>query len=165
MGIRIIVTGGTFDKTYDPLKGNLGFDGTHLAEILEQARCRAAVHVEVNRLVDSLDMSDADRKAVLAAVRDCSEQQVMVTHGTDTMVETARVIGEASLPKTVVLTGAMVPHALSGSDALFNLGCAFVAVQLLPTGTYVAMNGRVFPWDDVRKNREAGVFEPIDAPR
>jgi L-asparaginase len=157
--IRVIITGGTFDKSYDALKGELTFTGSHLPEILPQLNLTLPVNLEINQLVDSLYMDDAGRQRVLEACRIASEDRIVVIHGTDTMTETARLIGSAALAKRVVLTGAMVPYAVRGSDALFNLGFAVAAVQLVELGTYVAMSGRIFPWDRVRKNREAGCFE------
>lgn len=161
MTIRIIITGGTFDKLYDPLKGELTFRQTHLPEILAQVRPTVSVELEINQLVDSLHMDEDDRRRILRACQRATEPQIVITHGTDTMVETARLLGAAGLDKTIVLTGAMVPYNVRGSDALFNLGSGVTAVQLLPPGVYIAMNGRVFTWDNVQKNRERGVFEPI----
>ena len=159
MSIRLIVTGGTFDKHYDELNGQLTFRDTHLPEILQAARMTAPIEVEINQLVDSLDMVPEDRQRVLESCRRAPEERIIVTHGTDTMAETAQVLGEAGLEKTVVLTGAMVPYAVVRSDAVFNFGFSVAAVQLLPAGVYVAMNGRVFSWDDVRKNKAEGKFE------
>ncbi|MFW5711510.1 MAG: asparaginase domain-containing protein [Spirochaetota bacterium] len=159
MSIRLIVTGGTFDKHYDELNGQLTFRDTHLPEILQAARMGESIEVEINQLVDSLDMGPEDRQRVLESCRRAPEERIIVTHGTDTMAETGRVLGEAGLEKTVVLTGAMVPYAVQRSDAVFNFGFSVAAVQLLPAGVYVAMNGRVFPWDDVRKNKAKGQFE------
>ena len=159
VNIRIIITGGTFDKHYDEVRGSLTFTDTHLPEILRFTRCTVPIELELNQLIDSLEMLTANRLQVLDACRRAPEEHVVVTHGTDTMVETAAVIGAAGLPKTVVLTGAMVPFEVSTSDAVFNLGCAITAVQALPRGVYITMNGQVFPWDGVRKDRERGVFE------
>jgi L-asparaginase len=161
VSIRVIITGGTFDKHYDEIRGNLTFKDTHLPEILRFVRCSVPIEVELNQLIDSLDMLTANRLQVLASCRAAPEDRIVITHGTDTMVETARVLGEAALSKTVVLTGAMVPYIFNNSDAVFNLGCAIIAAQLQPTGIYIAMNGRIFPWDNVRKNKSLGVFEPI----
>jgi len=157
--IRIIITGGTFDKHYDEIRGSLTFKDSHLPEILKFVRCTVPIEVELNQLIDSLDMHTSNRLRVLESCRRASEERIVITHGTDTMVETAAVLGEAGLAKTVILTGAMVPYIFNNSDAVFNLGCALTAVQLLPHGVYIAMNGRVFGWDRVRKNRELGVFE------
>ena len=166
MTLRIIATGGTFDKQYDAIRGQLTFKDTHLPDIIEQVRAGFPIALELNQLVDSLDMQDQNRQLVLAACRRSQEAQIVITHGTDTMAETARVIGEAFdagdsalISKKIVLTGAMVPYSVSGSDALFNLGSAVMAVQLLPPGVYITMNGRSFPWHAVRKNRALGVFE------
>ena len=161
MKIRIIITGGTFDKQYDELKGEMTFKQTHLPEILRYTRCTVPIELEINQLIDSLDMQEQNRRRVLESCERCNEEQIVITHGTDTMTETARMIGNAALPKTIVLTGAMVPYAVIGSDAIFNLGCALSAVQILPHGVYIAMNGQVFAWDNVRKNRSRGVFERL----
>jgi len=161
MTIRLFITGGTFDKTYDEISGRLLFGDTHAHEMLRLGRCRLEVSVRTLMMIDSLEMSDADRRLILENCRGAAEERIVVTHGTDTMVETARVLGEAGLPKTVVLTGAMVPYAFGSSDGLFNLGSALSFVQTLPHGVYVAMNGHCFAWDDVAKNRAAGVFEKL----
>ena len=159
MAIRLFITGGTFDKTYDEITGRLVFQDTHVQEMLQLGRCRLDVSVRTLMMVDSLEMTDADRQLVLENCRSAAEERIVVTHGTDTMTDTARVLGEAALAKTIVLTGAMVPYAFGSSDGLFNLGSALSFVQALPQGVYVAMNGRCFPWDDVTKNRQLGVFE------
>ncbi len=159
MEIRVFVTGGTFDKTYDEIAGKLRFEDTHLHEMLRLGRCRLEVSVRTLMMVDSLDMSEADRRVILENCRAAQEERIVVTHGTDTMAETAAVLGQAGLAKTIVLTGAMVPWAFGSSDGLFNLGSALSFVQALPHGVYVAMNGRCFAWDDVVKNRQLGVFE------
>ena len=161
MAIRIIITGGTFDKQYDALKGVMTFKDTHLPDIIRQVRLTESVELEINQLVDSLDMGDEARQSVLAACSRAVEDKIVITHGTDRMVETARVLGPAGLGKTIVLTGAMVPYSVSYSDALFNLGAAVAAVGLLPKGVWVVMNGRAFAWDKARKNLEKGVFEEI----
>lgn len=161
MDLRILATGGTFDKRYDPITGVLGFGATHLHEIVARARVAGPVQVEVVMMIDSLDMVDEHRQRVLAACRAAPEQALVVVHGTDTMVETARVLGAAQLAKTIVLTGAMVPYAVADSDASFNLGAAIAFARSLAPGVWVAMNGVAHPWSNVRKNRERGVFEPI----
>jgi L-asparaginase len=158
--LRILVTGGTFDKEYNELDGSLFFRRTHVPEMLRLGRCALPAAVETLMMVDSLRMTSSDREKILAAVLRCRETRVVVTHGTDTMVETARVLGPRVKGKTVVLTGAMVPYKFGSSDGLFNLGSALSYAQALPPGVFVAMNGRVFPWDRVRKNRAAGRFEP-----
>ncbi|GAB6277053.1 MAG: asparaginase domain-containing protein [Rectinema sp.] len=159
--IRVIVTGGTFDKHYDEIKGELTFIDTHLPEILKLARVSLPVQVELNQLIDSLRMQDENRRSVFEACARASEKHIIITHGTDTMAETARLIGQAGLDKTIVLTGAMIPYKILDSDALFNFGTAFSAVQLLPRGVYISMNGRIFDWDKVRKNKAQGIFEEI----
>jgi L-asparaginase len=156
---RIIVTGGTFDKQYDAIAGELTFKDSHLPAILAQARITRPVTLEINQLIDSLHMTAEHRERVLAACRAAAEELIVVIHGTDTMAETARVVGEACLPKTIVFTGAMVPAAVQGSDALFNLGYALAASALAPHGVYVAMNGRLFPFAEVRKDKQQGVFD------
>ena len=161
MTLRIVVTGGTFDKRYDELKGELTFKDSHLPLILKAARVTLPVEVEVTELKDSLYMTDADRRRVLDACRTAFERQIVVVHGTDTMVQTAHLIGAASLDKTIVLTGAMVPFSVYGSDSLFNLGFAVAAAQTLAPGVFVSMNGRIFDWDRVRKNTDQGIFEAI----
>ena len=159
MSIRILVTGGTFDKEYDELTGRLFFKETHLPEMLRLARCRAEVRVETLLMMDSLDLLEADRARIVAACRDAAEARLVVTHGTDTMPETARALVAAATGKTVVLTGAMVPYAFGSSDGLFNLGSALAFAQVLPPGVYVAMNGRCLAGERVRKDRGQGVFE------
>lgn len=159
MALRIIITGGTFDKHYDELKGVLTFKDSHLPDIIRQVRINEPVELEINQLVDSLEMGDEGRRSILEACSRAPEDRVVITHGTDRMVETARVLGPAGLVKTIVLTGAMVPYSISGSDALFNLGAAVAASSLLPRGVWVVMNGRAFHWSRVRKNFEKGVFE------
>ena len=159
--IRVLVTGGTFDKEYDELGGRLFFKDTHLPEMLRLARCRVPVQVETLMMIDSLDMTGDDRARVVERCRGCDEDRLVITHGTDTMVETAQALQAAGLGKTVVLTGAMVPYAFGSSDGLFNLGSALSFAQVLPPGVYVAMNGRCFPGDRVRKNRAGGVFEEL----
>ena len=159
MTIRIIITGGTFDKHYDEIRGNLGFKDTHLPEILKFVRCAVPIECELNQLIDSLDMHISNRLQILESCRRAAEEHIVITHGTDTMAETAKVLGKAGLAKTVVLTGAMTPYIFNNSDAVFNLGSAITAVQLLPSGVYIAMNGKVFSWDRVKKNKERGVFE------
>jgi L-asparaginase len=163
MSLRILATGGTFDKRYDPIAGTLGFAATHLHEILRVARIEGAAVVEALMQVDSLDMTDAHRQQVLAACAASPEDRIVVVHGTDTMVDTAQVLGRAGLPKTIVLTGAMVPVDVAGSDALFNLGFAAGCARVLPTGVHVAMNAQVFAWNAVRKNLALGVFEAVPA--
>lgn len=158
--IRIVVTGGTFDKEYNELDGSLFFKETHVTEMLRLGRCRVDVEVQTLMMMDSLDMTGADRARIVDACRNAAESRIVVTHGTDTMVHTARTLAaDAQLvAKTIVLTGAMVPYAFGSSDGLFNLGSALSFVQALAPGVYVAMNGRYFSWDVVEKDRTAGVF-------
>jgi len=158
--LRILVTGGTFDKEYDELTGRLYFLETHLSEMLRRGRCRLDVAVETVMMIDSLELDDRGRAAIVERARGCPERALVITHGTDTMVETARALAAAGLgDKTIVLTGAMVPYAFGSSDGLFNLGSALSFAQILPPGVYVAMNGQHFRWDAVRKNTATGVFE------
>jgi L-asparaginase len=162
--IRIFVTGGTFDKEYNELTGALSFQDTHLPEMLRLGRSRVEVSVRTLMMIDSLDMTDADRAIVVDQCRQAGESRLLITHGTDTMVDTAAALARAGLPaagKTIVLTGAMIPYAFGSSDGLFNLGSALSFVQVLAPGVYIAMNGRCFEWDHVRKNRETGTFEAV----
>lgn len=160
--IRIVVTGGTFDKEYDELRGALSFKDTHLPEMLRLGRSRVDVAVETLMMIDSLDMTAQDRARIVGGCRESAEARILITHGTDTIVDTARALATAAPPlagKTIVLTGAMVPYAFGSSDGLFNLGSALSFVQTLAPGVYIAMNGRCFEWDRVQKNRETGFFE------
>ncbi|HTH45140.1 MAG TPA: asparaginase domain-containing protein [Oxalicibacterium sp.] len=160
MSLRIIATGGTFDKHYDEIEGKLAFDSGHLPQVIRRARMTVPVQLEELPLLDSLDMNDADRQRILACCLRADEKSIIVVHGTDTMKETAEVLGAAQLPKTIVLTGAMIPYEVKNSDALFNFGFACGVAQVLAPGVYIAMNAKVFAWDKVRKNRSAGLFEP-----
>jgi L-asparaginase len=157
--IRILVTGGTFDKTYDEIGGRLSFAATHLPEMLGLGRSRVETTIEVLMMIDSLDMTDADRARIASRCAECEEERIVITHGTDTMVDTARVVAESVREKTIVLTGAMVPYAFGSSDGLFNLGSALSFAQALPSGVYIAMNGQHFAWNNVKKNRDTGIFE------
>jgi L-asparaginase len=159
MAVRILVTGGTFDKEYDELEGKLYFKNTHLPEMLERARCKVKVDIRTLMMIDSLEMTDADRKLILENCLKCEENSIVITHGTDTMGRTARLLGKASIKKTIILTGAMIPFKFGSSDGLFNLGSALAFAQSLPQGVYIAMNGRYFLWNNVRKNRKTGEFE------
>jgi len=162
MAIRIFITGGTFDKEYNELNGELFFKDTHMSELLEKGRCKVPVEIRTLMMVDSLDMTDDDRTLIAHQCHSCDETQIVVTHGTDTMSETAKVLAEKVTGKTIVLTGAMIPIKFGSSDGLFNLGSALAFAQSLPPGVYVAMNGRYFNWDNVRKNKQTGVFEEIN---
>ena len=161
MPIRIFVTGGTFDKEYNEIDGKLYFKDTHLPEMLRLGRSRVTVDVRTLMLIDSLEMTDADRQNILEQCKRTKEDKIVITHGTDTMESTARVLGATIKDKTVVLTGAMVPYKFGSSDGLFNLGSALAFVQTLSHGVYVAMNGRCFAWDNVKKNKKTGEFEEI----
>jgi L-asparaginase len=163
MTIRILVTGGTFDKEYDELGGKLFFKNTHLHEMLMLGRAKVQVEIQVLMLMDSLEMSETERRVILESCLRCPEHRIVITHGTDTMEETARVLGPAVGDRTVVLTGAMVPYKFGSSDGLFNLGSALALAQTLPPGVYIAMNGRYFHWDNVRKNRKTAEFEEINS--
>lgn len=159
MAIRIFVTGGTFDKEYDMLTGNLYFRDTHIKEILELGRSLVDVRITTLMMVDSLDMTDDDREMILFNCRKCKEDKILITHGTDTITETAKALGALNLNKTIVLTGAMIPYKFGSSDGLFNLGSSLGFVQSLPNGVYVTMNGMCFNHDNVKKNRKLGIFE------
>ena len=161
MAIRIFVTGGTFDKEYNEIDGRLFFKDTHLPEMLRLGRCRVNVDIRTLMLIDSLEMTDVDRQSILEQCRKAKEERIVITHGTDTMESTARVLGEVIKDKTIVLTGAMVPYKFGSSDGLFNLGSALAFVQTLAHGVYVAMNGRYFMWDNVKKNKKTGEFEEL----
>jgi L-asparaginase len=160
--IRIIVTGGTFDKEYDEIRGLLFFRHSHLPEMLRLGRCNLPIEISPLMMIDSLDMTDADRARIVDECRNVPERLIVITHGTDTMAVTAERLAEASaIPrKTIVLTGAMVPYKFGSSDGMFNLGCALAFAQTLPEGIYVAMNGQYFSAGRVAKNREKGIFEP-----
>ena len=158
MTIRIFATGGTFDKEYNERDGSLYFRDTHVQEMLRKGRCRVPVELRTLMMIDSLEMTDGDRATILDNCLRCPHERIVVTHGTDTMETTARLLGPAINDKTVVLVGAMVPYTFGSSDGLFNLGAAVAFAQTLPHGVYVAMNGRVFPWDNVMKNKEIGEF-------
>jgi len=157
--IRILVTGGTFDKEYNELTGELYFKATHLEDMLRMGRCRLPVKLETLMMIDSLQMTEADREQILDRCVSADERRIVITHGTDTVAETAAVLGRSVAGKTIVLTGAMVPYTFGSSDGMFNLGTALAFAQTLPAGVYVAMNGQYFLWDSVRKNRALGVFE------
>jgi L-asparaginase len=159
--IQIFVTGGTFDKEYNELSGELFFQNTHTPDMLKLGRCRLDVKVETLMMIDSLQMTDADRGLVVERCAGAAANRIVITHGTDTMELTADALGRRIASKTIVLTGAMVPYTFGSSDGLFNLGTALAFVQTLEPGVYVAMNGRCFPWHSVRKNRELGVFEAV----
>lgn len=161
MAVKILITGGTFDKEYNELSGELFFKDTHLPEMLKLGRSRIDVDIRTLMMIDSLDMTEGDRKIILENCRKVKEDRILVTHGTDTMIDTAKVLANEIKDKTIVLTGAIVPYKFGSSDGLFNLGSALAFTQILPNGIYIAMNGRYFPWDKVRKNKKMGEFEEI----
>ncbi|MEH6449491.1 MAG: asparaginase domain-containing protein [Oleispira sp.] len=157
--MKILITGGTLDKQYNPLNGELIFNQSSLADMLAQSRSTVETELEILMLKDSLEMKDDDRQVLSSACNACEQTQIIITHGTDTMVESAQAIAAQLSPsKTVVLLGAMVPYQFKGSDALYNLGCAMSAVQVLPAGVYITMNGQVFDYREVKKNRAIGQF-------
>jgi len=161
MAIRIFITGGTFDKEYNELNGELYFKDTHLSDLLEMGRNKVPVEIRTLMMVDSLEMTDEDRELIVHQCNNCDETQIVITHGTDTMADTAKILGQSISNKTIILTGAMIPIKFGSSDGLFNLGSALAFAQSLPLGVYVAMNGRFFNWDNVRKNKQTGVFEEV----
>jgi len=160
--MRLIASGGTIDKHYDELNGQLGFSSSFLPEMIQRARLRAVPALEILPLMDSLDMQDIDRERVMQACQAAPEPVIVVLHGTDTMAESAQVLADATLDKTIILTGAMIPYEIRQSDALYNLGFACACAQFLPHGVYIAMNGEVFDAHRVCKNRITGTFEHID---
>jgi len=162
MSIRIFITGGTFDKEYNELDGTLFFNDSHLPEMLRLGRSRVDVDIRTLMMIDSLEMTDMDRELIAEHCIKCEEDRIIITHGTDTMSDTARVLAEKVKDKTVILTGAMIPYKFGSSDGLFNLGSAMAFVQTLSPGVYVAMNGKYFAAHNVRKNRQTGEFEPVD---
>jgi L-asparaginase len=161
MTIKILATGGTFDKEYNPLDGSLFFKDSHVPEVLRLGRSMLSIELETVTMMDSLQMTDQDRKAICQSCRKAEADRIVITHGTDTMVETAQYLAKRIKDKTIVLTGAMVPFVFGSSDGLFNLGSALAFAQVLPHGVYLAMNGRYFTVDNVRKNKSTGVFEAL----
>jgi L-asparaginase len=161
MAVRIFITGGTFDKEYNELTGQLYFKDTHMSDLLKLGRCRLPVEIRTLMMVDSLEMTEEDRDLIVHQCNNCDETQIVITHGTDTMGETAKILAKNVKDKTIILTGAMIPIKFGSSDGLFNLGSALAFAQTLAPGVYVAMNGRYFNWDNVRKNKQTGVFEEV----
>ena len=161
--IQVFVTGGTFDKEYNYLTGELYFKDTHLSEMFQLGRCGVEIDIRTLMMVDSLEMRDEDRALIIHSCTRTPANRILLTHGTDRMVQTARHLAEADIHgKTIVLTGAMIPYAFgTSSDGFFNLGSALAFAQILPPGVYVVMNGRYFEWDRVRKNRQTGTFEEL----
>jgi L-asparaginase len=161
MTIRIFITGGTFDKEYNEINGQLYFKDTHMKELLEKGRNKVSVQIRTLMMIDSLEMTAEDRELIVQQCISCPEEKIIITHGTDTMTETGRALAHKVHHKTIILTGAMIPIKFGSSDGLFNLGSALAFAQSLPGGVYVAMNGRCFNWDNVRKNKQTGVFEEL----
>ena len=161
MRIKVLITGGTFDKEYDELKGQLFFKDTHLPEMLRLGRCIVDLDIQTLMMMDSLEMTNEHRRHISEYCRKAKEKNIIITHGTDTMAETAKYLAKELTNKTIVLTGAMVPYKFGSSDGLFNLGCALAFVQTLSPGVYVAMNGKYFHAGKVRKNKQKGIFENI----
>ncbi len=161
MSIRIFVTGGTFDKEYDEINGKLYFKDTHMREMLELGRSKIDVDIRTLMMIDSLEMTPEDRKLVVENCKHAKEEKIIITHGTDSMTETGRMLAEAKIEKTIVLTGAMIPYKFGSSDGLFNMGSAISYVQALTNGIYIAMNGQIFNWENVKKNKKLGIFETI----
>ncbi|MGE3341231.1 MAG: asparaginase domain-containing protein [Candidatus Altimarinota bacterium] len=159
--ITIFITGGTFDKEYEPLTGELSFQKTHVPEMMTLGRCSIPTEVTTLMMKDSLHMTPEDRQIVLKACESSANERVIITHGTDTMVETAKVLASAKLPKTIILTGALIPYKFGSSDGFFNLGCAIAYAQTLPHGVYIAMNGQYLDWDNSKKNKQTGYFEAL----
>ncbi|MEJ7588713.1 MAG: asparaginase domain-containing protein [Ferruginibacter sp.] len=161
MSIRIFITGGTFDKEYNEINGQLYFKDTHLSDLLEMGRNKVSVEIRTLMMIDSLEMTEEDRTLIVHQCKYCDENKIVITHGTDTMADTARILAGEITDKTIILTGAMIPIKFGSSDGLFNLGSALAFAQALPAGVYVAMNGKYFNWDNVRKNKLTGIFEEI----
>jgi L-asparaginase len=159
MKIAVLITGGTFDKEYNELNGELFFKKTHIHEMLAMGRSLLNTRVDTLMMKDSLVMTDDDRDLIARACKKAKERAIVITHGTDTMELTARYLAPHVTKKTIILTGAMVPYKFGSSDGLFNLGSALAYAQVLPTGVYVVMNGQYFAWDNVTKNKKKGVFE------
>lgn len=162
MAIKIFVTGGTFDKEYNEINGELYFKNTHLTELLELGRSSIKVDIRSLMMIDSIDMTLQDREIIAENCIKTNGSRILITHGTDTMVATAKVLAERVKDKIIVLTGALIPYTFGSSDGLFNLGSALSFVQILPPGVYIAMNGRYFSWNNCRKNMKTGKFEELD---
>ena len=159
--IKIFATGGTFDKEFNEINGELYFKETNLYELLELGRSQLDVKIETLMMIDSLKMSKDDRKYIINKCKNEKTDRIIITHGTDTMVETAKLLAEKITDKTVIFTGAMIPIKFGSSDGLFNLGSALSFVQTLEPGVYITMNGRYFTWNNVYKNKKLGIFERI----
>lgn len=160
MTIRIFATGGTFDKEYNELTGELFFKDTHISEIIHLGRSKVHIEIRTLMMVDSLNMTENDRQIILENCKMCDTDKIIITHGTDTMVETVKMLSQIK-NKTIIVTGAMIPYKFGSSDGLFNLGSALAFAQTLPHGVYIAMNGCYFAWNNVMKNKKAGYFEEL----
>lgn len=161
MSLRILITGGTFDKEYDEINGQLSFEETHVPEMLKLGRCTVPTEVRTIMMIDSLDMTDADRAVIVHNIKSVPEERIVITHGTDTMAETAAFIAKEQLEKTIVITGAMIPYKFGSSDGFFNLGSSIAFAQTLSHGVYVVMNGRYYDWNNVKKNKQTGFFQEV----
>lgn len=160
MNIRLFSTGGTIAKRYDEISGELVFDDGHIQKMLKQGRCTAPIKITPLMLKDSLEINDEDRTTIFEACQDNLDSHILITHGTDTMVETAQKLSTIK-NKTIVLTGAMIPYAFKNSDALFNLSFSIATASIVESGVYICMNGQLFSWDDVQKNKKEGLFEKL----
>ncbi len=161
MAMMVFVTGGTFDKEYDEINGQLYFKDTHLPEMFKLGRSALDVRIRTLMMIDSLEMTDEDRDVIIRQCKRCDEERILITHGTDTMAKTAVALENEQIEKTIVLTGAMIPYKFGSSDGFFNLGSALAFVQTLPHGVYIAMHGKYFKADKVVKNRQTGYFEEL----
>jgi len=159
MCIKIFITGGTFDKEYNEIKQVLYFKNSHVPEMLKHGRCKVDIDIRTLMMIDSFDMTDTDRKNILENCRKCEETRIVITHGTDGMPATAKLLAKHIKNKTIILTGAMVPYTFGSSDGMFNLGSAIAYAEALPKGVFIAMNGKYFKGDKVRKNLKTGEFE------
>jgi L-asparaginase len=160
--VQVFVTGGTFDKEYNYLNGELYFKDSHIESMFDRGRCTLEIDIKTLMMIDSLEMTDHDRELIYSSCQECNCDKIIITHGTDTMVETATYLSKLNIQKTIIFTGAMIPYAFgNSSDGFFNLGSALAFAQCLPIGIYIAMNGRYFPFDNVKKNRETGTFEKL----
>jgi L-asparaginase len=162
MSIQILITGGTFDKEYNELTGELFFKDSHLQDMLKRGRSSLNIQVRTLMMQDSLDITDNDREIILNSCKAAKGDKILITHGTDSMDQTARYLNQHIKDKTIILTGAMIPYVFGSSDGLFNLGASLAYVQMLPYGVYIAMNGRVYNAENVRKNKDKGFFEEIN---
>ena len=159
--IKLFATGGTFDKEFNEINGELEFEKTNLHELLELGRCKLNIKIETLMMIDSLKMSEAERNYIVEKCKKENTHKIIITHGTDTIVETAKILAKEIEDKTIILTGAMIPINFGSSDGLFNLGSALSFVQTLEPGIYITMNGRYFDWDNVKKNKKIGIFERL----